>query len=231
MRRVIGWIWPRSQTGQTALVSVATLLAIAIAVAVIVPEWSWKNVGPIKDVAGGIQSALTVFAIVVGGVFALFKLQVFRTFEPHLTVTHEVHHRYVGDSYVHIDVTATLRNSSRVAVGLRQAEFSIQQVSPMPDEEVEALYADVFEDEKPVYLQWPVLESFPFEWDEGQMVIEPGESHQETFEFISLAYVETVLIYTYFQNPLSPRPPKSAEGWAATTVYDIVTNNKGGADQ
>ena len=132
MRRTLDRItlWWRSQTARATLVSGLTLLAIAVAVAVIVPEWSWKNVGPIKDMAGGIQSALTVFAIVVGGVFALFKLQVFRTFEPHLTITHEVHHRYVGDSYVHIDVTATLRNSSRVAVGLREGEFSIQQVNP-----------------------------------------------------------------------------------------------------
>ncbi len=227
MRRVIGWIWPRSQTGQTALVSVATLLAIAVAVAVIVPEWSWKNVGPIKDVAGGIQSALTVVAIVVGGVFALFKLQVFRTFEPHLTITHEVHHRYVGDSYVHIDVTATLRNSSRVAVEIREAEFSIQQISPVSDEEVEAVYSEVFIDKKLIYLQWPFLESVPFEWDQGEMVIEPNESHQQTYEFIVLGHLETVLIYTYFENPQLPRPPKSAEGWAATTVYDIVTKKDG----
>ena len=220
-------LWWRSQTARATLVSGLTLLAIAVAVAVIVPEWSWKNVGPIKDLAGGIQSALTVFAIVVGGVFALVKLQVFRTFEPHLTITHEVHHRYVGDSYVHIDVTATLRNSSRVAVEIREAEFSIQQISPVSDEEVEAVYSDVFIDKKLIYLQWPFLESVPFEWDEGEMVIEPNESHQQTYEFIVLGHLETVLIYTYFENPQFPRPPKSAEGWAATTVYDIVTEKDG----
>ena len=66
----------------------------------------------------GIQSAITSVAIVVGGAFALFKLQVFRTFEPHLTITQEVSHRPVGDSYVHIVVTATLHNSSRVRVDL-----------------------------------------------------------------------------------------------------------------
>lgn len=222
MRRVIGWIWPRSQTGQTALVSVATLLAIAIAVAVIVPEWSWKNVGPIKDMAGGIQSALTVFAIVVGGVFALFKLQVFRTFEPHLTITHEVHHRYVGDSYVHIDVTATLRNSSRVAVGLRQAEFSIQQIGPISDEEIEALYEEVFIDGKLSSLQWPTLDYVDIDWEHGDMVVEPEGSNRQTYEFIAPSHVETVLVSTYFYNPVSPRPSGSAEGWGAITVYDIM---------
>ena len=199
-----------------------TLLAIAVSVVVIVPEWSWKNVGPIKDVAGGIQSALTVLAIVVGGVFALVKLQVFRTFEPHLTITHEVHHRLIGDSYTHIDVTATLRNSSRVAVGIREAEFSIQQVAPISDEEVENLYAEVFVDGESLYLQWPILDSVPFEWEVGEMVIEPGETHQETYEFVAPSHVETVLVYTYFYNPVSPRPANSAEGWAATTVYDII---------
>ena len=232
MRRTLDRItlWWRSQTARATLVSGLTLLAIAVAVAVIVPEWNWKNVGPIKDLAGEIQSALTVFAIVVGGAFALVKLQVFRTFEPHLTVTHKVNHRYVGDSYIHLDVTATLRNSSRVAVGIRDGEFSIQQVNPMPDEEIESVYADVFMDKEFVNLQWPILESVPVEWEEGEMVIEPEESHQETYEFIVLAHMETALIYTYFQNPARPRPSNSAEGWEATTVYDIVTN-KGRTDR
>lgn len=177
--------------------------------------------------AGGVQSALTILAIVVGGVFALVKLQVFRTFEPHLTITHEVHHRLVGDSYVHIDVTATLRNSSRLAVALRDGEISIQQVSPVSDGEIEALYADAFEDEMSVFLQWPILESVPLEWEDGEIVIEPNESHQETYEFIVSTEIETALIYTYFQNPTLPRPSNSAEGWAATTVYDIVINKEG----
>ena len=230
MRRFWGRLrmWSRSETGRAALAAGVMLAAIAIAAALIVPEWSWKNVGPIKDMAGGMQSALTILAIVVGGAFALVKLQVFRTFEPHLTITHEVNHRFVGDSYIHLDVTATLRNSSRVAVGIREGEFSIQQISPVSDEGVEAVYSEVFVDRKLIYLQWPILESVPFEWDEGEMVIEPNESHQETYEFIVLGHLETVLIYTYFDNPQFPHPPKSAEGWAATTIYDIVANKDGG---
>ena len=86
----------------------------------------------------GIQSAITSVAIVVGGAFALFKLQVFRTFEPHLTITQEVSHRPVGDSYVHIVVTATLHNSSRVRVDLREGLFRLQQIQPILDEEVRA---------------------------------------------------------------------------------------------
>ena len=127
----------------------------------------------------GIQSAITSVAIVVGGAFALFKLQVFRTFEPHLTITQEVTHRPVGDSYVHIVVTATLHNSSRVRVDLRQGLFRLQRIQPIPDEEVERLYAQAFVDHAERHLQWPILDEATRKWGENEASVEPGESYQE----------------------------------------------------
>ncbi len=68
------------------------------------------------DAAKTVQALGTLAAIIAGGVFALYKLQVFRDFQPHLTITHEISHRPIGESYVHLDVIATLRNSSRTHV-------------------------------------------------------------------------------------------------------------------
>ena len=65
------------------------------------------------DAAKTVQALGTLAAIIAGGVFALYKLQVFRDFQPHLTITHEISHRPIGESYVHLDVIATLRNRSR----------------------------------------------------------------------------------------------------------------------
>ena len=92
------------------------------------------------------QAIATVVLICVGGVFAYRRLQLFRTFEPHLTISHEVAHRFIGDSYVHIDVTATLRNSSRVQVEILEGFFSLMKISPASDEQVEEIYASVFID-------------------------------------------------------------------------------------
>ena len=100
--------------------SVFRLLAIATVVAVILVGLTWATAEltgkGFSDAAKTVQALGTLAAILAGGVFALYKLQVFRDFQPHLTITHEISHRPIGDSYVHLDVTVTLRNSSKTHV-------------------------------------------------------------------------------------------------------------------
>ena len=98
------------------------------------------------DSARSIHAIGILVAICIGGVFAYKRLQVFRTFEPHLTISHRVSHRYTGDSYVHIDVTATLYNSSKVQVELREGFSLLQLVAPASDEHIEAIYEARLED-------------------------------------------------------------------------------------
>ena len=90
-------------------------------------------------VSGVLQGYVTVVAIMAGGAFAIYRLRVFRTLEPHITVTQTVSHRVVSDSYVHIFVAAMLHNCSRVEVGIREATFALQMISPMTDFAVEIL--------------------------------------------------------------------------------------------
>ena len=122
--------------------------------------------------AGIILSCVTTLAIVAGGFFAAYKWQIFRDFEPHLTITHEVSHRSIGDSYVHIDVTATLHNSSRVKIEFRRGFVRLQRI--VSDEEVESLYAQVFIDEiyETCTMAYTVMKLPCWNKDE---IIEPGE--------------------------------------------------------
>ena len=172
----------------------------------------------VEELAGSVQSVVAIVAILGGGAFAYYKLQIFRVFEPHLTISHEVSHRYIGDNYVHIAVTATLHNSSKVKMELRKGFFLLQQISPLSDEEIEPLYEQVFGDQDYEHIQWPTLEEVDREFGEGELIVEPGESHPETFEFILPRGYDSVMAYTYFYNPISQRPP----GWAATKVYDMI---------
>lgn len=219
-------LWPKGQTRRGAVVSAMMLLTIIVAFAIIVPTWDWTGIGPIKDLAAVFQSAITVVAIVVGGVFAWFKLQAFRDFEPHLTISHEVHHRVVSNSYVHIDVTATLHNSSRVKIELREADFRLQQVSPLSDQQVETLYTEVFAEAEHTHVQWPILTEVQRDWDKGDLIVEPSESHQESYDFIVSTGVESVSVYTYFYNTSFSEGGRTAEGWGATTVYDILRSDR-----
>ena len=125
----------------------ALLLFLVLSLALVVDNWLGlpaSEVTKIKDIIGSWQSIVTMAAIVIGGMLAYFKLQVFRDFEPHLTISHEVSHRQIGDSYVHIAVTSTLHNGSKVKLDFREAFIRLQQISPTSDGEVESLYTSTF---------------------------------------------------------------------------------------
>lgn len=199
-----------------AAVVLGSLTAFALAMHFALPDTTRAS-----DLVGIVQASATALAIAAGGLFAGYKLQLFRDFQPHLTISHEVSHRLVGDSYVHIAVTANLRNSSKVKLEFRQALFRLQQVAPITDAETERLYAQVFVNAEQRHLQWPMLDEATLQWTPGALIIEPGELHPETYEFIVSSEVKSVIIYTHFYNP-SVTASGLDTGWLRTTVYDIV---------
>lgn len=203
-----------------ALAGAALFMVVVSALAI------WGMVGWLgmsySDSARLFQAVGAVTVIFVGGMFAYWRLQIFRTFEPHLTISHEVSHRFIGDSYVHIAVTANLHNSSRVKIELRRAFFSLQMIAPVSDTEIEYLFEDTFVKKEESDIQWTTLAEIQREWIENELIVEPDESHQEACEFIVSSGVESAVIYTYFYNPASSQNTQSADGWSATTVHDIV---------
>ena len=207
---------------------IASLLLIIVGIIgglVLAPlslDWFLPDTGHFKELLGIVQAFVTVLAIVFGGIFAFIKLELFRDFEPHLTIQHEVSHRPIGTQYVHIAVKATLRNSSKVRVIIRGGIFRIHQISPLEDEEVENLYSQVFETREFDEFQWPTLDEVYPSWEENSLVIEPGESHSETVEFIVAVDHKTVLIYTYFYNPQYSERAQAPQGWGETTVFDMA---------
>ncbi len=220
MRRVLRRLWPRSQTWRAATITALILLPIAAAFVAFVDDWS--DVSRVKDVAGAIQSAVTVIAIVTGGIFALFKLQAFRDFEPHVDVTHDIRHRLMNNTYLHIDVRATLHNTSRVKIEFRRARFSVQQVLPNSNEDIREKHDQVFIKEEKRDIQWPVLNVIDHAWDPGKLVVEPDEKHSESQEFIVLLEeAKTVRVSTFFFDPRFT-DPSDEFGWSATSFYDIV---------
>ena len=176
----------------------------------------------IMDSARSVHAIGILVAICVGGVFAYQRLQLFRTFEPHLTISHRIDHRPIGDSYTYIHVTATLHNSSKVQVELRNGYFLLQQIAPETDEQIENLYVEVYVDRKYVDLQWTTLEKSDRNWDKGELVVEPGESHPETCEFIVSRDIESVMIYSYFYDQRFSQGTGPERGWLSSTVCDIA---------
>ena len=200
----------------------AGVLIVLVTLIFVVLGFSVWDATKFKHEVGVVQSVITSVAILVGGAFAIFKFQLFRDFEPHLSISQEVSHRFISNKYTHIAVTSSLNNNSRVRVELTEGFFRVQQILPITDEEVEKLYSQVFSDNKYEDIQWPTLDDLQRTSANSRLIVEPGESHQETCEFIISSDVKSILLYTYFYNSKYYPTSQSAEGWAATTAHDIV---------
>ena len=178
--------------------------------------------GRFISAVGLLQPLVTALVLVVGGIFAYRKLQLFRDFEPHLTVTQSLSSRVVGSQYAHIAVTATLHNSSKVRVEVRECLFRIHQIQPLSDEDVEHRYVEAFREDGNSHIEWPILDDIVRSLDPNEIVIEPGARHHETCEFILSRDVEAVLVYSYFFNTEYAEAGQSAQGWTAATVHDMI---------
>ena len=209
---------PRGQNGRTALAAIVVLATIAAAFAGLSV---WSDAARLKDAAGVIQALAAATAIGLGGVFAWFKLRAFRDLTPHLTISHEVGHRLISPKYALIDVTVELRNSSKVHVELREAFFRLQMVAPLFDEQAARLYGEMHDGGRWEITKWPELIEVERSWDEGELVVEPGESRRESYDFLVSSDVSTARVYTFFHNPSFREGGGSARGWGATTVYDM----------
>ena len=207
---------PHTQRGRAALAALAVALTVSAAFAGLAV---WSDAAHLKDAAAVVQALTTAAAIGIGGALAWFKLQIFRDFTPHLTISHEVGHRVISPSYALIDVTVVLHNGSKVHVELREAIFRLQMVAPISDAEAATLYDEMYEN-RGVRARWPKLNEVERSWNEGELIVEPGESHRESCDFIISRDVAATRVYTFFHNPSFQEGGGMARGWGATTVYD-----------
>ena len=172
-----------------------------------------------KESMAILQALVTVAAIVVAGFYAVAKWELFRDFEPHLAISHSVNHRAIGENYVHLDVTVTLRNSSKVKVDLQKGFLLLQSISPITDEAIEGIYAKAFSEGYVEEFGWPVLEEQYRVWERKQLVIEPGEAYSDVLEFIIANEINTIQVYTFYYDS---RSSDNDKGWDMATVYDII---------
>ena len=205
---------------QDKLIGAALLVVVAVIglfILVGLLDWVLPDAAPLGDWADIVLAVVTILAILFGGLFAAVKFDLFRDFEPHLTITHSINHRALGNGYWHLDVKATLNNSSKVRVELHGGYFLLQQIRPVSGEEN-------IGERNIVYPFWPVLEEFSFDLGDRPLELEPGQAMQEVLQFMVPGHVETVLIHYSFHDAgnLAEQP----SGWGITEVHDIIGRNE-----
>ena len=182
-----------------ALVAIAGLAALTGITSLLVCVSDLK----ITEAASSVQAIGIVLAVWAGGLFALYKLNVFRDFKPKLNITLDIADRLYDACNLHISVVANLHNSSRVHVEPAKIRFSWHHVVPA----IDAVPAPV-----------------EYNWRGRGLVIEPGESHIEVHSFCVNSDVKTVKIHVLVQSA-----EDDGLKWDTITFYDIATVSSGGS--
>ena len=180
-----------------AVVAIAGLIALAAITALLVYVFDLA----ILDATRSVQAIGIVLAVWVGGLFTLYKLNVFRDFKSKLNIELEIQDRRFSNGELHISVVANIRNTSRVHVKPDLVEFCLSHVVPA-----------TFSDPSPG----------KYDWSEKNIVIEPGESHVEIYAFCVNSDVRTVKIHVIVTSG-SKDPLK----WDTIKFYDITTIPEG----
>ena len=218
-------------SGLRAAVLIGLVTAAAIFIAVLL-DIALPGSERARNIFGVIQSFVTAIAIVIGGIWAYSRFQAFRTLQPHLYIRHRVTHRSLSESYLHIELTAVVHNTSRVHVELERGVAIVQEVAPISNAEAEALFEAALGDDADPWIPWPIIGRMQRVWENPSLIVEPGATHSETFEFIVLKWEDqSLLLYTYFYNAEAQRHPEMNDGWSATTVYDVFGMRSGSRGQ
>ena len=169
-----------------------------------------------------IQAYITSFILMAAAIFAAARFELFRNFIPHIAVKQKVTHRAISNSYLHVLVTTTIHNNSKVKMDFSEGICRLQRLGQYADAEVEDIYRQKFLEDTPSGnrdFQWETLDEVPLSWDGKVLTVEPGGSHRETCEFIVNVGVTSLLAHTYFRG-LNTLPVP--EGWGVTTAHDII---------
>ena len=213
----------RTDATAASLILVAILLLTVVGTAVVtVFDLVLTNY---KDVTAILQALAAAGAVVLGGLFAWRNSLLFRTFAPHLDISLDVSHRNISPSYLHIAVLVSLKNSSKVRVQIHEGYCQLLQVSPTEDEIVEELEAQRFSGHAHgdvLDYEWTPFPVVPCVSADEALIIEPGQTHVETVEFVLSRDVASVLVHCRFENPIADRSPDDPSDWSVVVPYDIV---------
>jgi hypothetical protein len=180
----------------------------------------------VRDASEVLEALLTSAAIVVGGVwtYALFVRQRLRFPRADLELASQSYPMPARKQLVHVALRIT--NTGSVLLRPDYAELRLRQVLPVP-EELSELPSDV--DPVPAgraELEWPMLVGREWQWGDGELEIEPGETDTLHADFVVEAEVRVMQLYAYVRNP-SKR--KQGLGWSITRMDVLAGLDSGPA--
>lgn len=198
----------------------------------------------IKDVAGVIQSILTITAIILAGIWFFMRAEV----TPKANISHTLEHEQITDKWTWVHVGVIISNPGLRRLELRHGTFRIQGIMPLGDiikEKIKKGEAVIPKDD--AIVEWPTIGKIyvnedrkteiicenEYENRDIKIDIDPGESQKLVVEFLIPSFVKAVRIYSHvyrdkscWENAISFCGFENGKkiGWYEVSIYDLKKN-------
>lgn len=169
-----------------------------------------------RNLAGTIQSWITIIAILAGGIWFIFRGEA----ETRANISHAVTHVQITKDWVWVHVASKIENVGNTNLNLDSGIMRLQKILPLDSRisaKIEAKSSPIDED---YIVPWPTIGP-SYELEKIAVKIAPGEEETLEHEFIIPSYVETVKIYSFIGKKGEPI------GWHRTTIYHLKTEEGG----
>lgn len=176
-----------------------------------------------KDAFDALQACATVLALIIGAYWTWWIFIGKRTKYARAEVSHTIKHRQIAPHKVLLQVWINVKNIGESVIKLNSWFIWIQQVEPVVPEFLEKLAnnEDLIDDDEN-QIKWPSLYERYREGPAGFREIEPGVQDRIYSEFILDIAVQTIMVYTYIDEPTK----SYVIGWETTSVYDIELDRR-----
>lgn len=186
-----------------------------------------------KEVLEGVQAFVTIIAILVGAVWFLRTRRRYPRANFELSVTH----RHMDSSGIYVRIIVKVKNQGEVLLSINQAKVRIIQVVPYAVDIAEAVMQGL---EPPRInerqIKFPILRTFDIPPGQANIIVEPGEQHELTFDLFVSSENKTLLIAVFVESsklrkigwwrPVRYFTDKDNRfipvGWETTSLYDLV---------
>lgn len=183
----------------------------------------------LKEWADLLQGVVTTVALLVGGAWTYMLFVQKRQRYPRTSIEHRISHRRLESGKLLLTVEVVVANTGDVLVALEKGETLVKQL--LPPAPALARKAG----NRPARHQatgWDLIAFEPDDPGKHGVEIEPGNVDQSVYNFIVDGDLETIQVYSYFENVEKRRvqidwrglrisTPRRL-GWHHTSTYDLA---------
>jgi hypothetical protein len=190
---------------------------------------SWlKRAKPWIDAA---QAIVTTLGIVIGGFWTYRLFIEGRQNHAQVVMEQKISHVTLAPYAKFVQVKLSIANTGHKLIRISKALLLIQQITPINGcpEEQPCVLDDLREalgkpDRESNRFPWPLVASRTATWNDP-LLIEPGETEIEDFEFVTPGDLTASRVYAWVRNDELSDGPNEI-GWHTATVYEFKSPEK-----